>query len=69
LCGKVKILARDVSDSAPMWRKAKGGGGNLISLQRTILPLSDTLESVSMYTISISLDRSDGAIFDESLIT
>jgi hypothetical protein len=67
LCGKVKILARDVSDSAPMWRKAKGG--NLISLQRTILPLSDTLESVSMYTISISLDRSDGAIFDESLIT
>src|SRR5579859_5566498 len=38
------------------------GRGDLIRLQRTVLPLSDTLEYVSMYTISIPLDRNDGGI-------
>jgi hypothetical protein len=48
-----------------IWRKVRGWILSAFSL----LPLSDTLEYVSMYVMSVFLDRSDGAIFDTSLVT
>jgi hypothetical protein len=65
LCGKVKILARDVSDSAPMWRKAKGG--NLIT--SAYYTAVERYFRVRFNVYNIYISRSDGAIFDESLIT
>ena len=59
---KVKILARDVSESASMWRKARRDGWTLSAF--SVLLLSDTLDYVSMCIISIFLDRSDEAILN-----
>jgi hypothetical protein len=62
---KIKILARDVSDSTPIRRKMRGG----ILSAFSVLPLSDILEYIPMCIMSVFLHRSDETIFDMSLIT